>query len=117
MKDESSRFILLFFAKLQFMRDEKNSLFLPIIFVITIEVLAFCRVKKSTITMLYLITFGNDADVSAALCAGTSGFLLKEMNGDDPVLAIRGEAQFKPQLHQDIVRRLISQVPMPKDPF
>jgi hypothetical protein len=44
---------------------EKNSLlFLPIIFVITIEVLALGWVKKNTITMLYLTTFGNDADVS-----------------------------------------------------
>ncbi len=67
--------------------------------------------------ILILTTFTDDAHVYAALRAGASGFLLKEMSGDDLVAAIRGAAQGKPQLHPDIARRLMAQPPMPDDPF
>jgi DNA-binding NarL/FixJ family response regulator len=67
--------------------------------------------------ILILTTFTDDAHVYAALRAGASGFLLKEMSGDDLVAAIRGAAQGKPQLHPDIARRLMARAPMPDDPF
>ena len=67
--------------------------------------------------ILILTTFTDDAHVYAALRAGASGFLLKEMSGDDLVAAIRGAAQGKPQLHPDIARRLMARAPMPDDPI
>ncbi len=47
--------------------------------------------------VLILTTFSDDAHIHAALRAGASGFLLKEMSGDELVNAIRGAAQGKPQ--------------------
>lgn len=75
------------------------------------------RVEFPALPVLILTTFSDDAHVYAALRAGASGFLLKEMNGDDLVLSIRGAAQGKPQLHPDIARRLMARAPMPDDPF
>lgn len=67
--------------------------------------------------VLILTTFSDDAHIHAALRAGASGFLLKEMSGDELVDAIRGAAKGKPQLHPDIARRLMARAPMPEDPF
>lgn len=75
------------------------------------------RPAFSDLPILILTTFTDDAHVYAALRAGASGFLLKEMSGDDLVAAIRGAAQGKPQLHPDIARRLMARAPMPDDPF
>lgn len=82
-----------------------------------VDALKQLRVEFPTLPVLILTTFSDDAHVYAALRAGASGFLLKEMNGDDLVSAIRGAAQGKPQLHPDIARRLMARAPMPDDPF
>ena len=82
-----------------------------------VSALKQARVEFPVLPILILTTFSDDAHVYAALRAGASGFLLKEMNGDDLVSAIRGAAQGKPQLHPDIARRLMSRAPMPDDPF
>jgi DNA-binding NarL/FixJ family response regulator len=82
-----------------------------------VDALKQLRVEFPVLPVLILTTFSDDAHVYAALRAGASGFLLKEMNGDDLVSAIRGAAQGKPQLHPDIARRLMSRTPMPDDPF
>jgi DNA-binding NarL/FixJ family response regulator len=82
-----------------------------------VDALKQTRPAYPNLPILILTTFTDDAHVYAALRAGASGFLLKEMSGDDLVAAIRGAAQGKPQLHPDIARRLMARAPMPDDPF
>ncbi|WP_345306377.1 response regulator transcription factor [Candidatus Villigracilis saccharophilus] len=82
-----------------------------------VDALKQLRVEFPALPVLILTTFSDDAHVYAALRAGASGFLLKEMNGDELVSAIRGAAQGKPQLHPEIARRLMARAPMPDDPF
>lgn len=82
-----------------------------------VEALKQIRLSFPYLPVLILTTFTDDAHVYAALRAGASGFLLKEMSGDDLVDCIRGAAQGKPQLHPDIARRLMLRVPMPEDPL
>ncbi len=82
-----------------------------------VDALKQLRVEFPVLPVLILTTFSDDAHVYAALRAGASGFLLKEMNGDELVMAIRGAAHGKPQLHPDIARRLMARAPMPDDPF
>lgn len=82
-----------------------------------VDVLKQVRPEFPDLPILILTTFSDDAHVYAALRAGASGFLLKEMSGDDLVAAIRGAARGKPQLHPDIARRLMARAPMPEDPF
>jgi DNA-binding NarL/FixJ family response regulator len=82
-----------------------------------VDALRQLRVEFPVLPVLILTTFSDDAHVYAALRAGASGFLLKEMSGDGLVAAIRGAAQGKPQLHPDIARRLMLRAPMPDDPF
>ncbi len=75
------------------------------------------RPEFSDLPILILTSFSDDAHLYAALRAGASGFLLKEMGGDELVEAIRGAAKGKPQLHPDIARKLMAHAPMPEDPF
>ncbi len=82
-----------------------------------VDALKQLRGEFPVLPVLILTTFSDDAHIYAALRAGASGFLLKEMNGDDLISAIRGAAQGKPQLHPDIARRLMSRAQMPDDPF
>lgn len=82
-----------------------------------VDALKQIRPEYPDLPILILTTFSDDAHVYAALRAGASGFLLKEMSGDDLVTAIRAAAQGKPQLHPDIARRLMARAPMPDDPF
>ncbi len=82
-----------------------------------VEALKRIRAEYPDLPVLILTSFGDDAHVYPALRAGASGFLLKEMSGDDLVAAIRGAAQGKPQLHPDIAKRLMARAPMPDDPF
>ncbi len=69
------------------------------------------------IAVLILTSFGDDPELFAALKAGASGYLLKDINGDDLVQAIRGAAAGKPQLHPQIAQRLMQTMPKPEDPF
>lgn len=82
-----------------------------------VEALRQIRAEFPNLPVLVLTTFGDDAHLYAALRAGASGFLLKDMNGDELVAAIRGAAQGKPQLHPDIARRLMAHAPLVDDPF
>lgn len=82
-----------------------------------VDALKQIRPEFPNLPILILTTFSDDAHVYGALRAGASGFLLKEMSGDELVSAIRGAAQGKPQLHPDIARRLMARAPMPDDPF
>ena len=67
--------------------------------------------------ILMLTSFTDDAKLYSALRAGASGYLLKEMSGDDLVAAIRGAARGLPQLHPNIARRLMDRIAPPSDPL
>lgn len=81
------------------------------------ETLLQLRPDFPDLPVLILTSFSDDAHLYAALRAGASGFLLKEMDGDELAAALRGAAHGKPQLHPDIARRLMARAPMPEDPF
>jgi DNA-binding NarL/FixJ family response regulator len=69
------------------------------------------------VAILMLTSYSDDARLYAALRAGASGYLLKEMSGDDLIAAIRGAGRGEPQLHPKIARRLMQRVPPPNDPL
>jgi DNA-binding NarL/FixJ family response regulator len=82
-----------------------------------VETLKQLRPEYPTLPILILTSFSDDAHIYAALRAGASGFLLKEMDGDDLVEAVRGAAKGRPQLHPDVARKLMARAPLPEDPF
>lgn len=82
-----------------------------------VDALKKIREKFDTLPVLILTSFTDDAHIFSALRAGASGFLLKEMKGDELVDAIRGASKGKPQLHPEIAKRLMTRAPMPEDPF
>jgi DNA-binding NarL/FixJ family response regulator len=75
------------------------------------------RAAFPQVSILILTNFGDDARLYAALRAGVSGYLLKDIDGDSLVAAIRGAARGEPQLHPDVARRLMERMPRPVDPF
>lgn len=82
-----------------------------------VDALKGIRPEFPELPILILTSFSDDAHIYAALRAGASGFLLKEMGGDELVEAIRDAAKGKPQLHPEIAKRLMARAPMPEDPF
>jgi len=75
------------------------------------------RAAFPQVAILILTSFCDDARLYAALRAGVNGYLLKDIDGDSLVAAIRGAARGEPQLHPDIARRLMERIPAPVDPF
>jgi two-component system, NarL family, response regulator LiaR len=75
------------------------------------------RAAAPEVVILALTSFREDAQVYAALRAGVNGYLLKDIDGDALVQAIRGAASGLPQLHPEIARRLMEQMAAPADPF
>jgi len=69
------------------------------------------------LAILVLTSYHDDAQLYAALRAGVSGYLLKDIGGDDLVQAIREAAAGRPQLHPEIAQRLMERMPAPTDPF
>jgi two-component system, NarL family, response regulator LiaR len=75
------------------------------------------RASQPQLAILMLTSYTDDARLYGALRAGASGYLLKEMSGDDLVAAIRGAARGLPQLHPSIARRLMERAVPPEDPL
>jgi len=69
------------------------------------------------VRVLILTSFDSDAKLYAALKAGVAGYLLKDTPGDGLVAAIRGAAAGIPQLHPEIARKLMGQMPAPATPL
>ncbi|HEY1626972.1 MAG TPA: response regulator transcription factor [Streptosporangiaceae bacterium] len=63
----------------------------------------------STARVIMLTTFDDDENVYASLCAGASGFLVKDMALDDILAAIRVVAVGEALLAPTVTRRLIRQ--------
>jgi NarL family two-component system response regulator LiaR len=60
--------------------------------------------------VLILTSFGEDDQVFPAIRAGAQGYLLKDIQPDELVQAVRQASQGKTQLHPDIARKLLSAV-------
>ena len=69
------------------------------------------------VVILMLSSFSSDIQLHGALRAGASGYLLKDISGDDLLAAIRGAARGEPQMHPDLLRLLMQQMPPPADPL
>ena len=82
-----------------------------------IEAAKKLHAAQPQVAILALTSFREDAKVYAALRAGVSGYLLKDIDGEALVQAIRGAARGQPQLHPEIARRLMERMPAPDDPF
>lgn len=75
------------------------------------------QANQPDVHILILTSFDTDAKLYAALKAGVTGYLLKDTPGDRLVEAIRGAAEGIPQLHPDIARKLMGQMPAPATPL
>ncbi len=64
--------------------------------------------------VVVLTTFLEGERVSEAIQAGAVGFLLKEMEAEELVRAVRGAARGEPQLHPDAARLLMDLATRPK---
>ncbi len=60
--------------------------------------------------VIILTSFGEDSKVFPAIRAGAQGYLLKDIQPEELVKAVREANQGKVQLHPDIARRLMSAV-------
>lgn len=63
--------------------------------------------------ILILTSFGEDDKIIPAIRAGAQGYLLKDIQPDDLVQAVRQVNQGKAQLHPEIARKLMSMVTTP----
>lgn len=75
------------------------------------------RAAHPHLAILMLTSYSDDARIYAALRAGASGYLLKEMSGDELLHAIRAAARGEPQLHPKVARRLMDRVMPAADPL
>ncbi|MBN2549008.1 MAG: response regulator transcription factor [Anaerolineales bacterium] len=82
-----------------------------------LQAAAAIHAAQPDVAILVLTSFREDAHLYAALRTGVTGYLLKDISGDELVQAIRGAAQGQPQLHPEIARRLMERMPAPTDPF
>lgn len=82
-----------------------------------IETTRVIRARHLPVRILVLTSFECDSRIHAAMQAGVDGYFLKDASGDALVEAIRGTAAGNPQLHPEIARRLMRQMPAPLSPF
>jgi two-component system, NarL family, response regulator LiaR len=75
------------------------------------------RAAAPGVAVVILSSYSDDARVYAALRAGVSGYLLKELSAEALVAAVRGAARGEPQLHPKIARRLMDRMAPPADPI
>lgn len=78
---------------------------------------AAIHAAQPDVAILILTSFSSDAQLAAALRAGVSGYLLKDLSGDALVAALRGAARGEPQLHPSIARKLMQHAGPPADPL
>lgn len=78
---------------------------------------AAIHASQPAVALVMLTSFGSDAQLYAALRAGVTGYLLKDISGDELIAAIRGAAAGRPQMHPTILRRLMTRMPAPADPM
>lgn len=79
-----------------------------------IEATAAIKTARPETQVLVLTTFLDDQRVAEAIQAGAVGFLLKEVEADELIAAVRGAARGEPQLHPDAARMLMNLATRPK---
>ncbi|MGH7921720.1 MAG: response regulator [Candidatus Dormibacteraceae bacterium] len=67
------------------------------------------REKMPQVRVLVLSSFGDDANVAAAMRAGAAGYLLKDVDPQALAAAIRDVHAGRPALHPDVLSRLLRQ--------
>lgn len=79
-----------------------------------IEATAAIKAARPETQILVLTTFLEDERVAEAIQAGAVGFLLKEIEAEELVKAVRGAARGEPQLHPDAARMLMGLATRPR---
>lgn len=69
------------------------------------------------VRILLLTNYSEDDKLYPALRQKVSGYLLKEISGDDLLNAIRGCVRGEPQLHPRIAKKLMNQATPPVNPI
>ena len=75
------------------------------------------HLAQPDLPILMLTNYSQDEQLYAALQSQVSGYLLKDISGDDLTAAIRGAVKGEPQLHPEISRKLMRQMKPPSDPL
>src|SRR5512141_914976 len=81
-----------------------------------IEAMQHLRELSPTSHILVLTSFTDDQRVHAAIRAGATGYLLKDVLKPELVRAIRDASQGKPTLHPEAQQRLMQQIAEPPEP-
>jgi DNA-binding NarL/FixJ family response regulator len=73
---------------------------------------ATARIKTAcpTARVIILTSFGEDDKIFPAIRAGAQGYLLKDIQPNELVRAVREAYQGKTQLHPDIAQKLVAMV-------
>lgn len=74
-----------------------------------VEATAYIKKEYPNVKVIVLTSFSDQAHVLPALRAGASGYILKDVEPDQLVEAIRSAYKGNIQLHQDIANALLSQ--------
>ena len=74
------------------------------------------KARYPNVKVLVLTSFVNDAQLSPALQAGASGYLLKDLSADELVNAIRAVHQGESPLAPQVAKKLVEQTREPRDP-
>lgn len=84
-----------------------------------IEVTREIRTRRPSIRVLMLSSFADEEAVLASIMAGAAGYVLKQIGGDDLVIAIRAVAQdqnlLDPAVTKNVLDRLRSESRLAKD--
>jgi len=79
-----------------------------------VQALAAIRAEFPEARVIMLTTYDGDSDIRGALAAGASGYLLKDVEGDELVLAIRAVHAGRRYLPAEVAQRLAERSATPE---